>query len=98
VTRTASISHGTTSPKTQRSSKTSQKLVVLPSAPQTKPLLDGVNEDLAHGYETDTGLKEYKSEAEKMSKEQRKLVSGVSDFARSRWSCFAPITKTKVTF
>jgi uncharacterized Rmd1/YagE family protein len=55
--------------KNRRTSKTSQKLVVLPSAPQTKPL----REEDDHGYETDAGLiKERKSEGERMGKEQRK--------------------------
>jgi hypothetical protein len=55
--------------KTQRTSKTSQKLVVLPSAPQTKPL----PEEDDHGYETDAGvIKERKNEGERMGKEQRK--------------------------
>jgi len=60
----------TATPKAQRTSKTSQKLVVLPSAPQTKPL-PGDLEDETHRYETDAGVREYKSEAERMSKEQR---------------------------
>jgi uncharacterized Rmd1/YagE family protein len=55
--------------KNQRTSKTSQKLVVLPSAPQTKPL----PEENDHGYETDAGIiKERKNEGERMGKEQRK--------------------------
>jgi uncharacterized Rmd1/YagE family protein len=56
--------------KAQRTSKTSQKLVVLPSAPQTKPLGD---EDLTLGYETDGGIQvqDRKSAAERMTKEQR---------------------------
>ena len=55
--------------KNQRTSKTSQKLVVLPSAPQTKPL----PEEEDHGYETDAGIiKERKNEGERMGKEQRK--------------------------
>ncbi|KAG7448726.1 DUF155-domain-containing protein [Guyanagaster necrorhizus] len=59
--------------KVQRTSKTSQKLVVLPSAPQTKLLQADNDEDLTLGYETDAGItvREYKSEAERMSKEQR---------------------------
>ncbi|KAF8917058.1 hypothetical protein CPB85DRAFT_1431672 [Mucidula mucida] len=58
--------------KNQRTSKTSQKLVVLPSAPQTKPLHADADGDLTLGYETDAGVvREYKSEAEKMNKEQR---------------------------
>ncbi|KAF7294484.1 DUF155 domain-containing protein [Mycena kentingensis (nom. inval.)] len=56
-------------PKVQRTSKTSQKLVVLPSAPQTKPLQE---DDEALGYETDAGVREYKSAGERMTKEQRK--------------------------
>ena len=56
--------------KNQRTSKTSQKLVVLPSAPQTKPIPE---EDGPHGYETDAGIiKERKSEGERMNKEERK--------------------------
>jgi uncharacterized Rmd1/YagE family protein len=56
--------------KNQRTSKTSQKLVVLPSAPQTKPIPE---EDEPHGYETDAGIiKERKSEGERMNKEERK--------------------------
>ncbi|KIK42717.1 hypothetical protein CY34DRAFT_804623 [Suillus luteus UH-Slu-Lm8-n1] len=62
----------TTGQKAQRSSKTTQKLVLLPSAPQTKPLLTTVSDDIL-GYETDTGvIREYKSAGERMSKEQRK--------------------------
>ncbi|KAJ7695090.1 hypothetical protein B0H17DRAFT_1198791 [Mycena rosella] len=71
-TRRASVSGLSSAPKVQRTSKTSQKLVVLPSAPQTKPLLAKEDEDLAFGYETDGGVREYKSQAERMSKEQRK--------------------------
>ncbi|KAK0458738.1 DUF155-domain-containing protein [Desarmillaria tabescens] len=68
--RRASVSSAA---KVQRTSKTSQKLVVLPSAPQTKPFPAEDDEDLTLGYETDAGVKvrEYKSEAERMSKEQR---------------------------
>lgn len=56
--------------KNQRTSKTSQKLVVLPSAPQTKPIPE---EDEPHGYETDAGIiKERKSEGERMNKEERR--------------------------
>jgi len=61
--------------KAQRTSKTSQKLVVLPSAPQIEPLLSDTEQAPTHGYETDAGVKELKSEAEKMTKEQRKQVS-----------------------
>ena len=45
--------------------------MVLPSDPQTKPLyVDG--EDPHHGYETDKGVRERKSTAERMNTEQRK--------------------------
>ncbi|CAK5267795.1 unnamed protein product [Mycena citricolor] len=67
--RRASVSGGV-GQKALRTSKTSQKLVVLPSAPQTKPLPE--DEDPAFGYETDAGVREYKSSAERMTKEQRK--------------------------
>ncbi|KAJ3995799.1 hypothetical protein F5050DRAFT_1764357 [Lentinula boryana] len=54
--------------KSQRTSKTSQKLVVLPSAPQMKPIL-GEDEDV-FGYETYAGIRmcNYKSQADRMSK------------------------------
>ena len=72
LTRRPSVSGLKPSPgavKNQRTSKTSQKLVVLPSAPQTKPL----PEEEDHGYETDAGIiKERKNEGERMGKEQRK--------------------------
>ncbi|KAI8976699.1 DUF155-domain-containing protein [Trametes punicea] len=59
--------------KAQRTSKTTQKLVVLPSAPQTKPLPPEAAEDeeQLHGYETDQGVREYKSAGERMSIEER---------------------------
>lgn len=73
--RRASISGLTTAgtSKSQRTSKTSQKLVVLPSAPQTKPI-PGEEDDDVLGYETDAGvrMRDHKSEAERMSKDQRK--------------------------
>lgn len=65
--------------KPLRTSKTTEKLVLLPSAPQTKPLLvppcnaypDAPEEDVL-GYETDAGpVRQYKSAAERMSKGQR---------------------------
>lgn len=69
--------------KNLRTTKTSQKLVVLPSAPQTKPLPE---EDEPHGYETDAGvIKERKNEGERMSKEQRKRAG----FARLTAYCVA---------
>ena len=62
----------TTGQKAQRTSKTTQKLVLLPSAPQTKPLPTSVSDDI-FGYETDAGvIREYKSAGERMTKEQRK--------------------------
>ncbi|KAF8637937.1 hypothetical protein AX17_002558 [Amanita inopinata Kibby_2008] len=81
----------TSAPKAQRTSKTSQRLVVLPSAPQTRPLLDEVDEILTLGYGTDTGVREYKSEAERMSKEQRKLAG----FKRITAYCVAESFKMK---
>ncbi|KAF8068759.1 hypothetical protein FPV67DRAFT_1624813 [Lyophyllum atratum] len=88
--RRASLNSG--GPKAQRTSKTSQKLVVLPSAPQTKPLLADVDEDLTLGYETGTGVREYKSQAERMSKEQRKDAG----FKRITAYCVAESFKTKL--
>ncbi|KDQ58708.1 hypothetical protein JAAARDRAFT_176772 [Jaapia argillacea MUCL 33604] len=60
--------------KAQRTSKTSQKLVVLPSAPQTRPLPQDDYDGDVLGYETDAGyiVRDYKNEGERMSKEQRK--------------------------
>ncbi|RPD75559.1 DUF155-domain-containing protein [Lentinus tigrinus ALCF2SS1-7] len=62
-----------TGAKAQRTSKTTQKLVVLPSAPQTKPPPPEIDEDedQLHGYETDRGVREQKSAGERMSKDQR---------------------------
>ncbi|KAJ3986496.1 DUF155-domain-containing protein [Lentinula detonsa] len=74
MARRVSISGlSTAGAKSQRTSKTSQKLVVLPSAPQTKPIPGEEDEDVI-GYETDAGIRmrDYKSQAERMSKEQRK--------------------------
>ncbi|KAG1736074.1 uncharacterized protein EDB91DRAFT_1142616 [Suillus paluster] len=70
--RTSVSGLAATGQKAQRTSKTTQKLVLLPSAPQTKPLRIGVSDDIL-GYETDAGVvREYKSAGERMSKEQRK--------------------------
>lgn len=71
ASRRASVAGLTSAPKTQRSSKTTHKLVVLPSAPQTKPLLTNIENDTL-GHETDGGVREYKSLAERMTKDQRK--------------------------
>jgi hypothetical protein len=75
--------------KAQRTSKTSQKLVVLPSDPQTRPRVDDVDDFL--GYETDKGIREHKSEAERMSKEQRKKAG----FKRITAYCVAESFKMK---
>jgi uncharacterized Rmd1/YagE family protein len=66
--------------KAQRTSKTQQRLVVLPSAPQTKPLPRALSDDEAPdggsddvlGYETDAGaVRTAKSAGERWSKAQR---------------------------
>lgn len=60
---------------TQRTSKTHQRLVELPSDPQTRPhrVEDG-EDDTIHGYETDTGvrMREHKSATERMTKAERR--------------------------
>ncbi|KAG6840699.1 hypothetical protein C0991_005002 [Blastosporella zonata] len=88
ATRRASLTSA--GPKAQRTSKTSQKLVVLPSAPQTRPLFAD-DEDLTLGYETD-GVRELKSQAERMSKEQREGAG----FKRITAYCVAESFKTKL--
>ncbi|KAF8800559.1 DUF155-domain-containing protein [Phlegmacium glaucopus] len=82
----------TTGPKTQRSSKTTHKLVVLPSAPQTKPFSTDVDDDLTLGHETDGGVREYKSQAERMTKDQRKNAG----FKRITAYCVAESFKMKL--
>ncbi|KIM47053.1 hypothetical protein M413DRAFT_440600 [Hebeloma cylindrosporum] len=72
LSRRASVAGLTSGPKSQRSSKTTHKLVVLPSAPQTRPFLTDVEDDLTLGHEADGGVREYKSQAERMTKFQRK--------------------------
>jgi hypothetical protein len=67
---------GATKPAaTQRTSKTHQRLVELPSDPQTRPhrVEDG-EDDAIHGYETDTGvrMREHKSATERMTKAERR--------------------------
>jgi uncharacterized Rmd1/YagE family protein len=75
---TLTSSTTTASPKsaaTQRTSKTHQKLVELPSDPQTRPLPTEQGEDDAiHGYETDNGvrMREHKSAIERMTKAERR--------------------------
>jgi len=76
-------------PKNQRTTKTSQKLVMLPSAPQTKPL-DEDSEML--GYETDAGVREHKTDAERMSKDQRRRAG----FKRLTAYCVAESFKMKL--
>ncbi|KAG1902105.1 uncharacterized protein F5891DRAFT_1277202 [Suillus fuscotomentosus] len=74
--RTSVSGLATTGQKAQRSSETTQKLVLLPSAPQTKPLLTTVSDDIL-GYETDTRvIREYKSAGERVGKEQRNTQEG----------------------
>ncbi|KAF8644902.1 hypothetical protein AX16_008186 [Volvariella volvacea WC 439] len=102
VTRRSSVSGLTSTghgPKTQRTSKTSQKLVVLPSDPQTRPLptyeLEGPSEELAMFVEQEgEGVirREYKSEAERMSKEQRKQAG----FKRITAYCVAEAFRMKL--
>lgn len=85
----------TVAPKAQRTSKTSQKLVVLPSAPQTKPLPGAdVEDDTTLGYETDTGVvvRDYKNAGERMSKDQRKKAG----FKRLTVYCVADGFKMKL--
>ncbi|KAG6918387.1 hypothetical protein DXG01_014788 [Tephrocybe rancida] len=88
ATRRASLTSA--GPKAQRTSKTSQKLVVLPSAPQTRPLFTD-DEDLTLGHETD-GVRELKSQAERMSKEQREDAG----FKRITAYCVAESFKTRL--
>ncbi|KAH9899307.1 DUF155-domain-containing protein [Cubamyces lactineus] len=80
--------------KAQRTSKTTQKLVVLPSAPQTKPPPPEVDEEeeQLHGYETDQGVREHKSAGERMSKEQREKAG----FRRITAYCVAESFKMKL--
>ncbi|EGN92866.1 hypothetical protein SERLA73DRAFT_146477 [Serpula lacrymans var. lacrymans S7.3] len=91
VTRRTSVSGLTAgAQKAQRTSKTSQKLVLLPSAPQTKPLR--ADEDDVHGYETDTGFRDHKSEGERMTKEQRQRAG----FKRITAYCISESFKMKL--
>ncbi|KAI0918633.1 hypothetical protein AcV5_002569 [Taiwanofungus camphoratus] len=93
LTLTGAINPVTGAPKAQRTSKTTQKLVLLPSAPQTKPLpLEVEDEEALHGYETDRGVREQKSAAERMSKEQRENAG----FSRMTAYCVAESFKMKL--
>lgn len=58
-------------PKSQRTSKTSTKLVVLPSEPQTKPLPGELVDESSETLITRKGALDYKSEGERMSKTER---------------------------
>ncbi|KAF6744724.1 DUF155-domain-containing protein [Ephemerocybe angulata] len=78
-------------PKHQRTSKTSQKLVVLPSAPQTKPM----GKQLVSPEEAQPSklrIRDYKSAAERMSKEERKKAG----FKRMTAYCIAEGLNMKV--
>jgi uncharacterized Rmd1/YagE family protein len=90
--RRASVAGLTSGPKIQRSSKTTHKLVVLPSAPQTKPLLTDLDNDLTLGHEIDGGVREYKSQAERMTKDQRQDAG----FKRITVYCIAESFKMKL--
>ena len=92
ASRRASVTGLTSGPKTQRSSKTTHKLVVLPSAPQTRPLLADLENDLTLGHEIDGGIREYKSQAERMTRDQRKDAG----FKRLTVYCIAESFKMKL--
>jgi len=82
--RSASITAPLSSPQTgstikppaaQRTSKTHQRLVELPSDAQTRPFpTEGDEDDAIHGYETDAGerVREHKTAAERMTKAERR--------------------------
>lgn len=90
--RRASMAGLTSGPKIQRSSKTNHKLVVLPSAPQTKPLPADLENDSILGYEIEGGVREYKSQAERMTKDQRQDAG----FKRITVYCIAESFKMKL--
>lgn len=72
---TSAAAGGTKPAATQRTSKTHQRLVELPSDPQTRPHRAEQGEDDAiHGYETDNGvrMREQKSATERMTKAERR--------------------------
>lgn len=87
-----SVTRLTSEKKAQRTSKTTQKLVLLPSAPQTKPLVPDEDGDLTLGFETDGGVREYKSAPERMTKDQRKLAG----YKRITAYCIAESFKMKL--
>lgn len=90
--RGGAINPVTGAAKAQRTSKTTQKLVLLPSAPQTKPLLADDDEELQHGYETDRGVRDVKSAGERMSKAERQSAG----FKRMTAYCVAEDFKMKL--
>ncbi|CCM03266.1 uncharacterized protein FIBRA_05394 [Fibroporia radiculosa] len=93
LTLTGTINPVSGAPKAQRSSKTTQKLVLLPTAPQTRPLPpQDEDEEALHGYETDRGVREQKSVGERMSKEQREKAG----FKRISAYCVADGLKMKL--
>ncbi len=94
ISGTALTNPVTGATKPQRTSKTTQKLVVLPSAPQTKPIPPEIDddEDQLHGYETDQGIREHKSAGERMSREQREKAG----FRRITAYCLADGFKMKL--
>lgn len=92
LTLTGTVNPVSGAPKAQRSSKTAHKLVLLPSAPQTKPLPPEDDEEVLHGYETDYGVRDQKSAGERMSKEQREKAG----FKRITAYCVADGFKMKL--
>ncbi|KAI0738962.1 hypothetical protein C8Q80DRAFT_1113144 [Daedaleopsis nitida] len=80
--------------KTQRTSKTTHKLVELPTAPQTKPPPAEVEESAEEllGYETDQGVREHKNAGERMSKDQREKAG----FRRITAYCLAEAFRMKL--
>lgn len=92
ASRRVSVPGLTSEKKAQRTSKTTQKLVVLPSAPQTKPLVAEEENDLTLGHEIDGGIREYKSAPERMTKDQRKLAG----YKRITAYCIAESFKMKL--
>ena len=78
--------------KAQRTSKTSQKLVVLPSEPQKKPF-PLPDEEVISEIAEDVALEDRRSPGERMNKEQRKKAG----YKRLTAYCIADGIKTKAT-
>lgn len=80
--------------KALRTSKTSQKLVVLPSAPQTKPLqvTDDEDDDAANALPDGRAHREYKSAGERLNKSERKRAG----YKRLTTYCIAEAFAMKV--